>query len=311
MNGTGEREVKITRPSYIKIETTNICNGNCAFCIYHKAKRAKSVMSDELFTKCLDDYGEIGGGNLTLYPMLGEVFCDPKFLDRLEEAQRHKAVNAICVYTNGVALMDLTEEDRWRFVNNINSLHFSVAPNAEVYKKLFRTEHYEKVVQGILWVTARRPKQMSMLRVNIKTWNKPYKVDPRLAPHVSHTAASFHDWVGELTDPIEELHIDPSRPKTEGPCGVVLLQIAILSDGTVCLCAACSQEGQMPLGNLAEESLESIVYGEKRARYIESFVDGTLNTYCQRCTFYKPARWSWEVLDVIEAKVREQADKRE
>src|ERR1700704_696229 len=61
---------------HVSIETTNICNANCVFCAYQYQTRPTGIMSVELFRKIIDEYSELGGGELGLTPTVGDPLID-------------------------------------------------------------------------------------------------------------------------------------------------------------------------------------------------------------------------------------------
>ena len=64
------------RPLMLICETVNICNNDCIICPYSSQSRKKELMNLDLFRNILDQYAEIGGGYISLTPMVGEVFLD-------------------------------------------------------------------------------------------------------------------------------------------------------------------------------------------------------------------------------------------
>ena len=65
------------------IETTKICNANCIFCAYQYQKRDKVAMDDLLFKKLIDEYVELGGGNLGLTPTVGDPLVDKNIINKI------------------------------------------------------------------------------------------------------------------------------------------------------------------------------------------------------------------------------------
>ena len=72
------------RPLYLRIETVNICNNRCIICAYPNQTRHEEVMTMEVFKKAVEDYVNLGGGYLSLTPLVGEVLLDPYLIDRLK-----------------------------------------------------------------------------------------------------------------------------------------------------------------------------------------------------------------------------------
>jgi radical SAM protein with 4Fe4S-binding SPASM domain len=72
---------------------------------------------------------------------------------------------------------------------------------------------------------------------------------------------------------------------SHGACLGLREQCAILVDGTVVPCCL-DRDGAMALGNVNDESLESILAGERAARIREGFGHGVLvEELCRRCSY--------------------------
>ena len=72
------------RPRMVLCETINVCNADCVFCPYGKQTRPRGVMSMELFHKVLTDYEAMGGGYLSLTPVVGDFLLDRELKGRVD-----------------------------------------------------------------------------------------------------------------------------------------------------------------------------------------------------------------------------------
>jgi MoaA/NifB/PqqE/SkfB family radical SAM enzyme len=93
-----------TRPVFLKVEVTNICNANCTFCAYQHQTRPKKVMSAAVFNKLIDEFDELGGGALVLTPVVGESLIDKDFVEKVRYARSKKNVTDIDLTSNGILL---------------------------------------------------------------------------------------------------------------------------------------------------------------------------------------------------------------
>ena len=100
-----------SRPIMLIVETVNICNNNCIICAYSKTTRKKGIMNQEVFKKILFDYDEIGGGGLSLTPVVGEIFLDKDLVTRFKEIQKHPMITDVSFTTNVVRSFDLDDQD--------------------------------------------------------------------------------------------------------------------------------------------------------------------------------------------------------
>ena len=122
----------------LQVETTNVCNSNCVFCIHNSLKKF-GTMSDKLFKKILMDAREM---NLdTIVPMLlGEPFCDRKIISRLKLINKILPGLTINLFTN----CSLLTPKRVKQLTEIDSLimHFSLNGTKATRK---RNNHYEEI----------------------------------------------------------------------------------------------------------------------------------------------------------------------
>jgi MoaA/NifB/PqqE/SkfB family radical SAM enzyme len=118
-----------SRPQYLKVETTNVCNADCAFCTYGRMTRPKATMSTDLYRKVIDEYVEAGGGALTLSPLVGDCFCDRHFLDRLRYCRTHDEITHVGFHTNLIALDRFSEDELVEILDLIDVFNCSIGPN--------------------------------------------------------------------------------------------------------------------------------------------------------------------------------------
>ena len=88
------------RPLGLLIETVNICNNDCVICPYSAQTRDRRIMSTSLFEKVVDDYARIGGGPVSLTPMVGEVFLDKRLRERLTYLRGTPSITKVSTITN-------------------------------------------------------------------------------------------------------------------------------------------------------------------------------------------------------------------
>ena len=77
------------------------------------------------------------------------------------------------------------------------------------------------------------------------------------------------------------------HPKV-GPCAVLYWKPIILADGKVNACAERDLETDLIIGDLNQEKLKDIIYGEKMESLMESFNNKkNMPKVCQKCTVYQ------------------------
>jgi hypothetical protein len=288
-----------TRPLYLKIETVNICNARCVFCAYRFMKRRETIMPKRLFEKVVNDYADIGGGALTMSPVVGDCLLDPYFLERLQYSRRFKEITHIGFHTNLLAL------DRWSdgqiadIFDLVNIWNCSVAPNKRIYRDIFGVDSFEILINNLerLCRIAGNTGHKPVIQLNGRSKSKFVNEDRRLrncAEILTGSKISWHsrycDWGGVISESSRSI-ID-CKPAKKGdkhlPCVIPLMQSAVFADGQVGLCGCADFDAFLIIGDASRESLGSILAGEKRKNYMVSFNNGALNNYCLKCTFYRP-----------------------
>ena len=73
----------ICKPLRLQVETCNICCLKCIICPSSILTVKREVMDEQLFEKIISDYCDIGGGEVSLTPAIGEVFLDNQLLKRI------------------------------------------------------------------------------------------------------------------------------------------------------------------------------------------------------------------------------------
>ncbi|MCC7292247.1 MAG: hypothetical protein IT449_09330 [Phycisphaerales bacterium] len=114
------------RPLYIIIEATHVCNARCGFGADPKRKRAKGIMSAELFAKVIRDYDDMGGGAVSLTPRVGDVPLDPPLMQRLDVRSAAPLITDIRFVTNGIGWRRGSAPRRERLAHAGGTVHFGI-----------------------------------------------------------------------------------------------------------------------------------------------------------------------------------------
>ena len=71
-------------PDRLYIETTNLCNARCVFCMYPKIHGTFPIeyMEKSLFENVVNDYINMGGREISLTPTVADPFTDKYFAER-------------------------------------------------------------------------------------------------------------------------------------------------------------------------------------------------------------------------------------
>jgi len=285
-----------SRPLMLICETVNICNHRCIICPYDRLQREHQVMGMSLFQKVLHDYSEMGGGYLSLTPMVGDIFFDPHLLKRLELISDYPPIKSVSVTTNGVYADRFSDDDLKYIVNQFGRIHISVyGLDEQEYHTMTRKDTYRKMLCSIRKVVDLTDRDNIVFGFRllknrtdseIQTW-----IEENFGlsyPHSSTT--SYSNWGGSLDDS-EILPGDAQWTKkiqSSEPCLIPLLAAQIFSNGDVSFCACADYEGdrELLLGNIADKTFGEIYNSDKtRNLWLNS---PKIPDICKNCSFYRP-----------------------
>ena len=239
---------------YIEIETYNRCNGSCSFCPVSKRKdvRPEMKMSEELFKKIIDDLSRLEyTGELCTFSN-NEPFLDERIIEFNKYAREKLPYARMHLYTNGTLLtID-------KFVEIMKYLDELVIDNYQQELKMIKPvkEIYDYVennneYKGKVSIVLRKPIEILTSRGG----DAPNRKDIKSFPMNS--------------------------------CALPFEQMVIRPDGKVSLC--CNDPlGKITLGDLNNQSLSEVWYGEEYSKIRKKIVEGRGNIeHCKNCdTFY-------------------------
>ena len=295
------------RPLYIGVETTNICNARCVFCAYPKMRRAKEVMSPELFRKIVSDYVEMGGGAIGLTPIVGDVLIDPHLLDRLRLLRETEEITNVSFTTNAIAWDRYDESQQRSILQSTRTICISIGGLDETsYTEMFAVDRFAKVrraIDDMCRIKSRDglPVELHLLfRVN-RTFDE-LMSDPRMeamrrAEITSITSINnFGNWGGviEPNDLPDGAHLvqvetapDRIRKTKRNPCFVFYVNPEITCNGLVSACGCMNAEAEeLILGDVRTQHLRDIWRGAKRRELKAAFGTDALSDICKRCSYY-------------------------
>jgi MoaA/NifB/PqqE/SkfB family radical SAM enzyme len=289
------------RPFELHLELTNLCNANCIFCPYQFQERPKQFMSDEIFSKAVGDYVAVGGGSVSLTPIVGDALIDPSFLDRVRYLRSQPAIDRIFVTTNAILLDKFGIENV--LTSGVTTINVSTAGfDRESYKKIYRSSAYERMRMNVTQLVEENARLGNPVNVSIglRTDRPLDEVmrDPDFQPILRHRPAIDFTWSftsagGRITPallpPGMKLRVAP--PKTEA-CVNLYNGPMVLPDGDVLGCSCVAAMDALPdlcIGNLRDQTLVDIYAGDLMRRLRNQFTPngGPMNRTCAACEMYR------------------------
>ena len=140
-----------SRPIMLICETVNICNNSCVICADSIMTRERNIMPLPLFKHVLDSYVSMGGGYLSLTPVVGDIFMDPYLLDRIAILNEYKGrgISSLSVTTNAVLAQRYSIRDLQYIVNAFDRIFISVyGRDAEEYATMTRRNNFDDMLKS-------------------------------------------------------------------------------------------------------------------------------------------------------------------
>lgn len=275
-------------PYSLRIENTNICNGQCFMCPYPIMKRSKGTMSKELFKKIVNQAKDLKINYINLHNF-GEPLIDKDFSWRVKYA-KSKNISRVSTNTNGTLLTP--ETARNIITSGLDELYVSVdAFTKKTYQKIRIGLNYDLVIKNI--------KYLINLKKKLKT-NKPKIILDFLEFNLNkHETKKFIKYWQELVDQvcISQIHDWTTKKKlnlnffannyiefSQSPCRLPFTEMLINWDGTVSLC--CQDiDGEVILGDINKESITKIWQNEKYQKIRQKHLSLKTNNLklCKNC----------------------------
>ena len=288
---------KKRRPLMIICETVNICNNDCIICAHSKMTRKKETMSLELFEKVVQDYCEMGGGKLSLTPMIGDIFLDKYLIDRLKILKKYPKITGLSVTTNAV-LSDRYNDLELKFIlSSFERFHISIyGLDGEEYQTMTQKSHYTRMLLNVAKIVELADNKNNIVfgfrflkshtDDEIRIWiHEHFKYDIQFF----HTR-TYSNW-GNQIDTSKKLPFDGEWiPLSENTtqCLVPIFACQIFSNGDVsfCACPDFDINNELKLGNIRHEHLIDLYNSDKCERLFNFY--RYMPDFCKRCTFFRP-----------------------
>ena len=267
----------------IYLEISNICNLRCSFC--PGTKRQKRAMTEEEFSVLLPKLQPYA--DYLYFHLMGEPLCHPKLRQFLELAGN--AGFKVILTTNGTLLKKQQETLLSApGLHKVNvSLHAFEANDLAMPFETYLDQCFsfgkaaegKKIVVYRLWNQGGADElNASILTAMEQYFPKPWKEDRRgvrIGEKVFLEYGDKFDW--------------PDLDAPEGSCRVFCYglrdQIGVLCDGTVVPCCL-DHEGDLALGNLFTEDMETILESPRAKAIYDGFTDRmAAEELCRKCGY--------------------------
>ena len=272
----------------IYIEITNICNLKCEFCL--ETNRTKEYMSLENFEKVINKIHNYT--DLVFLHVKGEPLLHNKLEQILKILEKYNLKANIT--TNGTLIKEKLEIiKKSKAIRQINfSLHSST--QNENFGNQYLQDIFESVEEFKNIIISYRLWNLKDIKENdinseiIKSIEKYYKIQNLKQSLIENEFLKLKENVF-INQDIEFTWPDINKEAIieKGRCLALKEQIAILVDGTVVPCCL-DNNGDIPLGNIFEESIEEILNEPKSIEIKKNFERNIISCpLCKTCGFLK------------------------
>jgi hypothetical protein len=294
------RRMMRSKPLTLVVETVNACNAACVFCGYPRMKRKKGVMSLEVFEKVLRDYSAMGGGALSLTPVVGDALLDPHLLERLRMLESYPSIDQVTLTTNAIALHKLSDDDVRYLLRRLFVLQLSIGGlDRDTYRRLYSVDRFDDVHEAMNRLVRLKSAMPSAAHLTFAFRTNDDQFETRHAAalsgfrdqgvHVSHIS-TYGNYSGLVkADEIVGLRVrDPLKRRT-ATCGVASTHMVVLWDGKASGCSCSDVHGDgLIVGDAGREPIHEIWAGKRRQALLDSFPRQRMAKLCEECSFYKP-----------------------
>jgi hypothetical protein len=289
------------RPLMMVIETVNICNNDCVICAYSKQTRRRGIMSDATFELALRQYVEIGGGDLSLTPVVGEVFLDKRLHSRLRAIRRYPSITKISATTNATMVRRYADAELSDILSFFHRIKISVYGfDDDEYYAMTQSNDFDETIENIIRILRLAPAGAVVIglrnlkrrsRAEGEAWISNLAARAGVVPPLIVSNADLYANWGVL-DTSVSLPFDGSwkNPQTNTEqCLVPLIAIQVLVDGRIsfCSCDNFDADSSLTLANIHDISIRNILADD---HYLDlwRWEKKGVPRFCTQCSFHVP-----------------------
>ena len=270
----------------IYIEITNICNLKCSFC--PETNRKKQSMSVENFEKIIQKIHK--HTKLVCLHVKGEPLLHNKLEEILKILEKYNLKANIT--TNGTLIKEKLEIiKKSKAVRQINFSIHSITQNENLNKKYLQdifesAEQLENIIISYRLWNMQSIKENDINNSIIKTIEDYYNLSNLKQQLIENKFIKIKQNMF-INQDIEFTWPDVNKKAIieKGKCLALKEQVAILVDGTVVPCCL-DNNGDIPLGNIFEETIEDILNKNKSVTIKKNFENSIIACeLCKTCGF--------------------------
>jgi len=253
-------DTKFILPSKeIALELSSYCGGNCVCCPHDDFPLKNRNMDNDLFMKCVDDAVSHGAISIDIC-LMGDALLDPEIEKKLGYCRKnYPNLKIYCSTTAQTATPEFVSK-------YIDTLQISIyGATKEVYEAVHRGGlKYEKTIKNVEGILAlpkdKRPYVMMVFLLLPENHHQMEEWKLKWEPKADEILIwRTHNWAGRYATNTLEANDYLNAKSCSRPFGGDLC-VWVNGDVTVC---CFSEDKRLVVGNMYEQTLEQIFFGEK------------------------------------------------
>jgi radical SAM protein with 4Fe4S-binding SPASM domain len=288
------------RPLGVICETVNICNSDCVFCPYSLQTRKFGTMAPELFEEVCQQYAAMGGGPMSLTPVVGDVLLDKELASRLAVLRRYRRFIQPSVTTNLYALDRFSDEVIGDMLETFVRIHVSVyGLNEEENRAITRRNNFRKFAPNArrlaeLWKRGSQRCSMWVSFRNLHEYSQDvlrrYVLGAFSQDWFRGVTTRYSNWGGRMSGTLPG---DAQwAPETENhlTCMLLIIALQVYWDGRVSACACCDYDAgrDLAVGDVKTQTLVQIYNAVANRQIWANQESDKMQPICRNCTFHVP-----------------------
>lgn len=282
---------------WLRIELTNACNFNCAYCAEQYMTRKKGFMDMSLAKKIINEISETHISDVLGLQFMGEGLLHPKF-DEIASYAKDRGVK-LHLTTNAGLLTDKNIDSI--LDHELKSVYLSLfTPDEHSYSlRGGANKNYEDYERGVKNLIREKFKRKSGIKISIGLLNTQYCFLPGIDAVKNNDKARrlVYSWFSPINEDISITFVEVGTwanqllvkrgvkvtPNEKGFCPSPFEQLFIAWDGT-CTPCCLDYDCNIKVGDANRDSIASIWNNDRYKRIREGMNNNLLiEPYCQTC----------------------------
>lgn len=291
-------------PNQLAFNLTELCNANCTFCCYSVSK-PRDTLTNELFSKAVSEYHDMGGRVVYLNALTGEPLLDPHFFQKTSLVQAAGRFDEVVLTTNGI-LFGRGDNIESLISSGITRIEVSTAGfDKSTYERHMGVRKYDEFLKGLCDLISRNQESGNPLTILIHIRGSIDKADTedfasKVLPLIDAGGRVeldfwrlYNDCIGQVDKEglPDGIGFMPRGRIRRRPCNLSF-GLGLLANGDMRLCncqfGPRGRVDDLTLGNIATETMSEVWYSPRTRAVRRSTFGSRPNEVCDRCLAYWP-----------------------